>query len=106
MGDFERVRRRPESVKKPSVEGRALSRARIEVVPTAVAPKSFQTHEGFVSWNSPELAGAFETALILATGRLNRPGTNWVVSQLFLLLSRFVFIHRFPGFQHLLVFHA
>ena len=41
----------------------------IELVPAAVAPKSFQTHQGFVARSRPELAGAFEPALFWPVAR-------------------------------------
>jgi len=41
---------------------------RIEFLPAAIAPERFQAHQGFVTRSGPELAGAFETALVLAAG--------------------------------------
>lgn len=42
-----------------------------ELEPAAIAPESFQAQAGLVVGGGPELAGAFETALVLATGGLD-----------------------------------
>src|SRR5215207_7496540 len=41
---------------------------REEDLPASVAPERFQTDEGLVACARPELAGPFETALILSAG--------------------------------------
>lgn len=55
---------------------------RIEFLPAAIAPEGFQAHQGFVPRRDPELAGAFETALVLTARRFNGPGTDGAVSEL------------------------
>jgi hypothetical protein len=47
----------------------------IKLMPTVVAPEGFEAHEGFITGGGPELAGAFEAALVLTAGRLNSAGT-------------------------------
>jgi len=76
------------------------------LIPAAIAPERFQTQQGFVAGSRPELAGAFEPALVLPAGRFNGPGTHRVIGQLPLRLGRLAFLTSFPGFEHLLVFHA
>jgi len=51
--------------------GRGEFGVREEFVPATVAPAGFQAHEGLVTGGGPELAGAFETTLILAAGRFD-----------------------------------
>jgi hypothetical protein len=46
---------------------------REEQVPAAVAPEHFQTHAGFVTCLTPELARALEAALSLPTGGFPGP---------------------------------
>lgn len=41
-------------------------------MPAAIAPEGFQAHQGFISGPAPKLARAFEAALILPTGGLDR----------------------------------
>ena len=43
-----------------------------EQMPTLVAPEGLQAHQSFIADTTPELAGAFEPALILAAGRFHR----------------------------------
>ena len=52
---------------------------RVKFVPAVVAPEGFQAHQGFVSGEGPELAGAFEAALVLAAGRFDgaRARVSW-----------------------------
>ena len=49
---------------------------REEAVPTTVAPKGFQTHQGFIPLLTPKLPRAFEAALRLPTGRFNRAAAD------------------------------
>jgi hypothetical protein len=48
--------------------GVLLADVRKEQMPAVVAPKGFQAHQRFVARPAPELASAFEPALILPTG--------------------------------------
>jgi hypothetical protein len=57
----------------------------VEFRPAAIAPEGFQTHEGFITGGGPELAGAFEPALVLTTGGFNGPGTQRLVGKVDLL---------------------
>jgi hypothetical protein len=51
----------------------------IEFVPAVVAPAGFEAHQGFIPRRGPELAGAFEAALVLPTGGLDGPRTQWFI---------------------------
>jgi len=64
------------------------------MLPTPIAPESFQGHQGFVAGSGPELASAFEAALVLATRRFNGAGTDGLISHLLLLIARLAFIDR------------
>ena len=74
-------------------------------MPAAVAPEGFQTHQAFVSFEGPELAGAFEAALILAAGRFNGPGTQGFVGQFGLLDGGAASLTGLPCGDDFLVFH-
>ena len=38
----------------------------VEFMPATIAPEGFQAQEGFIPCRGPELAGAFEAALVLS----------------------------------------
>jgi len=54
---------------------------RIELIPATIAPEGFQAEQGFVANLRPKLAGAFESALILAAGGFNGPRAQRLVGQ-------------------------
>jgi hypothetical protein len=76
-----------------------------ELVPAAIAPESFQAHEGLLAHRRPELTGAFETALVLTAGRFDRPGTHRMISQFPLLLGGIALLASVSGFEYFLVLH-
>ena len=49
---------------------------REQQMPASIAPEGFQTKERFVTALTPILAGPFEAALRLATGRFNGSAAN------------------------------
>src|SRR5690242_7368455 len=74
-------------------------------MPSMVSPKGFQAQEGFVALGGPELAGAFEPALVLAAGRFHGSRTQGLVGQLELLLSGRAVVPGLSGIEDRFVFH-
>src|ERR1017187_9267254 len=59
----------------------------IEFLPATIAPEGFQAQQSFIARRGPELAGAFEAALVLAASGLNGARTQRLIGE-FDLLSR------------------
>lgn len=76
-----------------------------EVMPAAVAPEGFQAQEGFVAGGGPELAGAFEPALILPAGGFDGPGAQRLVGQEELLGRGGALVAGLTRFEDLAVAH-
>ena len=77
----------------------------VEFMPSMVPPKRFQAEEGFVAVGGPELAGAFEPALVLAAGRFHGSRTQGLVGQLELLLSGRAVVTGLSSIDDRFVFH-
>ena len=76
-----------------------------EVMPAAVAPEGFQAQEGFIPGGGPELAGAFEPALILPAGGFDGPGAQRLVGQEELLGRGGALVAGLTRFEDLAVAH-
>jgi hypothetical protein len=77
-----------------------------ELVPAAISPEGFQAHEGFVTSGGPELAGAFETALVLAAGGFDGARTQRFIGFEDLGGSGVAFLDGFSGLKDFPVGHA
>jgi hypothetical protein len=77
----------------------------IEFMPSTIAPEGFQTQEGFITRRGPELAGAFEAALVLPASGLNGPRTQRLVGEFDLLSRGGAVLNRLSGGDDILVFH-
>lgn len=51
-------------------------------MPAAIAPEGFVVEVGFVAGATPELAGTFEAALVLAAGRFDHAAAQWFATRL------------------------
>jgi len=75
-------------------------------MPTAIAPEGFQAQEGFVTSEGPELARAFEAALVLTAGGLNGARTQRLVGEFDLLRGGGAGHNGLSGGDDFLVFHS
>ena len=74
-------------------------------MPPPIAPEGFQAQEGFIACRRPELAGAFEAALVLTAGGLNGARTQRLVGQFGLLRRGGAGFNGLSGGDDFLVFH-
>jgi hypothetical protein len=68
-------------------------------MPATVAPASFQAPQGLITFHRPELAGAFEAALVLSAGGLDGPGTQGLGRHDLLGRGRCAFLDGLAGGQ-------
>src|ERR1035441_701202 len=77
----------------------------VEFMPATIAPEGFQAQEGFIPCRGPELAGAFEAALVLPAGGLNGTRTQRLVGEFELLRRGGAGHNGLSGGDDFLVFH-
>ena len=78
----------------------------VELTPTTIAPEGFQAPEGFVACGGPELAGAFETSLVLTAGGIDGARTQRLVGEFDLLRGGGARRNGLSGGDDFLVFHS
>ena len=75
-------------------------------MPTAIAPEGFEAHEGFIAGGGPELACAFEAALVLTAGGLDGAGAYRLVGEFDLVGGGSALLESGSSFEDILIFHA